>query len=56
MAAQLQWASSCQDDHPILFEEEGRAGHGVGKPLLKQADEGADVLAFLAWQLEAERD
>ena len=34
-----------------LFHEEGRAGHGVGKPLLKQADEGADVLAFLAWQL-----
>ncbi len=56
MAAQLQWASTCQDDHPILFQEEGRAGHGVGKPLLKQADEGADVLAFLAWQLGAERD
>ena len=56
MAAQLQWASACQDDRPILFQEEGRAGHGVGKPLLKQADEGADVLAFLAWQLGAERD
>jgi prolyl oligopeptidase len=51
MAAQLQWASSCQDEHPILFHEEGRAGHGVGKPLHKQADEGADVLAFLSWQL-----
>ena len=54
MAAQLQWASPCQDERPILFQEEGRAGHGVGKPLHKQADEGADVLAFLAWQLEAE--
>jgi prolyl oligopeptidase len=53
MAAQLQWASSCEDDRPILFHQEGRAGHGVGKPLHKQADEGADVLAFLGWQLGA---
>ena len=51
MAAQLQWAPSCQDERPILFRQEGRAGHGVGKPLHKQADEAADVLAFLAWQL-----
>lgn len=51
MAAQLQWASACQDERPILFHQEGRAGHGVGKPLHKQADEAADVLAFLAWRL-----
>ena len=50
-AAQLQWATSCGDAQPVLFHEEGRAGHGVGKPLGKQADEAADVLAFLAWQL-----
>lgn len=52
MAARLQAASACQDERPILFHQEGRAGHGVGKPLLKQADEAADVLAFLAWRLE----
>jgi prolyl oligopeptidase len=51
LAAQLQWASAGQDERPILFHEEGRAGHGVGKPLHKQADEAADVLAFLADQV-----
>ncbi len=51
MAAALQWATSCGDDHPILLRQEDRAGHGAGKPLDKQADELADVLAFLWWQL-----
>jgi prolyl oligopeptidase len=51
MAAQLQRSSSCQDERPILFHQEGRAGHGVGKPVGKRADEQADVLAFLSWQL-----
>jgi hypothetical protein len=52
MAAALQWATSCGDDHPICCAR-GPAGHGVGKPLLKQADELADVLTFLSWQLGA---
>jgi prolyl oligopeptidase len=47
----LQWASSCQDVRPVLYHQEGRAGHGVGKPVGKRAAEQADVLAFLAWQL-----
>ncbi len=51
MAAALQSATSCGDRHPILLRQEDRAGHGVGKPLLKQADELADVLAFFSWQL-----
>ncbi len=51
MAALLQWASSAQADRPILFHQEGRAGHGAGKPVSKRADEVADVLAFFAWQL-----
>jgi prolyl oligopeptidase len=51
MTAALQWASACQGDRPILFRQEGRAGHGVGKPLRKQADELADVFAFLDWAL-----
>jgi prolyl oligopeptidase len=51
MAAALQWASSCADAQPILLRQEGRAGHGVGKPLAKQADELADVFSFFTWQL-----
>jgi prolyl oligopeptidase len=51
MAAALQHASTCQAEHPILLRIEERAGHGQGKPVHKQADELADVLAFLAWQL-----
>ncbi len=52
MAALVQAASSCQDDRPILLFQEGRAGHGVGKPVAKRADELADGLTFLAWQLD----
>jgi prolyl oligopeptidase len=51
MAAMLQWAQGCADERPILLHQEGRAGHGVGKPVGKRADEGADVLSFIAWQL-----
>jgi prolyl oligopeptidase len=51
MAAALQWASSCHDQRPVLLRQEGRAGHGAGKPLEKQADELADVLTFFSWQL-----
>ena len=51
MAGMLQWASSCREQRPVLFHQEGRAGHGVGKPVGKRAAEQADVLAFLSWQL-----
>ncbi len=51
MAAQLQCAAVGQEQRPILLHQEGRAGHGVGKPVGKRADEQADVLAFLSWQL-----
>lgn len=47
-AARLQAATACGDARPILLRVEARAGHGVGKPVGKQADEAADVLAFLA--------
>ncbi len=50
MAALLQSAST--SDRPILLRIEFQAGHGVGKPIPKQADEYADILAFLADQLE----
>jgi prolyl oligopeptidase len=51
MAALLQAASACQDGRPILLLQEGRAGHGVGKPVSKRVDELADGLTFLAWQV-----
>jgi prolyl oligopeptidase len=46
-AARAQAATSCPERAPILLRVESRAGHGVGKPVGKQADEAADVLAFL---------
>jgi prolyl oligopeptidase len=51
MAALLQHASVGQDERPILLYQEGRAGHGVGKPVAKRADELADGLTYLAWQV-----
>jgi prolyl oligopeptidase len=50
MAAQLQWAAT-GSPQPVLLHQEGRAGHGVGKPVGKRAAEQADVLAFFSWQL-----
>ncbi len=49
--AALAWATSCGDDRPVLVRVESRAGHGQGKPASKQADEAADVHAFLRWQI-----
>jgi prolyl oligopeptidase len=46
-AARLQEATSCADRNPILVRIEPRAGHGQGKPASRQADEAADVLAFV---------
>ena len=46
-AARVQEATSCGDANPVLLRVESKAGHGVGKPASKQADEAADVLAFL---------
>ena len=50
-AARLQAATATPDERPVLVRIETRAGHGVGKPAWKQADEGADVWAFVFWQL-----
>ncbi|NNE12200.1 MAG: S9 family peptidase, partial [Ilumatobacter sp.] len=51
MAARLQAAAADQGERPVLLHQEGRAGHGQGKPVGKRADEQADVLTFLSWQL-----
>jgi prolyl oligopeptidase len=55
-AAALQWATACPDDRPVLVRVESRAGHGQGKPTSKQAEEAADVHAFLRWQLAMSHD
>ena len=55
MAAMLQAAAADQDERPVLLHQEGRAGHGVGKPVGKRAAEQADVLAFFSWQLGVSR-
>jgi prolyl oligopeptidase len=52
LAARLQAATSCGDEHAILVRIEARAGHGQGKPAGRQAEEAADVLTFLRWQLD----
>jgi prolyl oligopeptidase len=54
MAALLTAASDSQHERPILLHQEGRAGHGVGKPASMRVIEYADALAFLAWQLGVE--
>jgi prolyl oligopeptidase len=54
MAALLQHAAADQDERPVLLHQEGRAGHGVGKPVGKRAAEQADVLGFFSWQLGLE--
>jgi prolyl oligopeptidase len=51
MAAMLQWAAADQDERPVLLHQQGRAGHGVGKPVGKRAAEQADMLTFFSWQL-----
>jgi prolyl oligopeptidase len=48
-AAALQAAQAA--DAPVLARIETRAGHGAGKPIAKQIEERADVLAFLAQTL-----
>jgi len=50
-AARVQAATATPEERPILVRIETRAGHGVGKPAWKQADEAADTWAFLLWQL-----
>ncbi len=53
MTARLQ-AATDGSDRPILLQQEGRAGHGVGKPASRRAAEQADVLTFFSWQLGIE--
>jgi prolyl oligopeptidase len=38
-------------ERPILLRIEPKAGHGAGKPVSKQVEEGVDIYSFLFWQL-----
>ncbi len=49
MAAALQHATG--SSRPVLLRSESKAGHGVGKPITKIADEFADIYSFVLWQL-----
>ncbi len=53
MAALMQAEAKNGSSHerPILLRIETKAGHGAGKPVTKQIEEGTDVYSFLFWQL-----
>ena len=53
-AAMLTWASSSQEDRPVLLRQSGRSGHGQGKPANMRVRDDADVLSFFCWQLGVE--
>ncbi len=48
-AAELQHVQACAS--PTLIRVDTSAGHGAGKPVSKQIDERADVVAFLTHHL-----
>lgn len=51
MTALLQAEAANGPDRPILLRVDARAGHGVGKPITKLADDAVDMWSFLFWQL-----
>ena len=48
---QAQAANGKSRERPILLRIESKAGHGAGKPITKQIEEGVDIYSFLFWQL-----
>ncbi len=48
---QAEAANGQSRERPILLRIETKAGHGVGKPISKQIEEGVDIYSFLFWQL-----
>ena len=51
MAALLQAEAANGQERPILLRVDAKAGHGVGKPIMKLVDDAVDVWSFLFWQL-----
>jgi prolyl oligopeptidase len=48
---QAEAANGQSRERPILLRIETKAGHGAGKPITKQIEEGTDIYSFLFWQL-----
>ena len=48
---QAEAANGQSRERPILLRIESKAGHGAGKPIAKQIEEGVDIYSFLFWQL-----
>jgi prolyl oligopeptidase len=48
---QAEAKNGSSQERPILLRIETKAGHGAGKPVRKQIEEGTDVYSFLFWQL-----
>jgi prolyl oligopeptidase len=48
---QAEAANGQSRERPILLRIETKAGHGAGKPLAKQIEEGVDIYSYLFWQL-----
>ena len=48
---QAEAANGQSRERPILLRIETKAGHGTGKPITKQIEEGTDIYSFLFWQL-----
>ncbi len=51
---QAEAANGQSRERPILLRIEPKAGHGAGKPITKQIEEGTDIYSFLFWQLGRE--
>lgn len=51
MAALLQAVAPDQEERPILLRTEHEAGHGIGRPVWKVAEELTDTWSFLAREL-----
>src|SRR2546425_3940890 len=51
---QAEAANGQNRERPILLRIELKAGHGAGKPITKQIEEGTDMYSFLFWQLGRE--
>ena len=51
MAALLQAEAANGPEQPILLRVDAKAGHGVGKPIMKLVEDAVDVWSFLFWQL-----
>ena len=50
--AAIQWATS-SEDRPVLLRVERNAGHSGSDMAAQKVAKWADVLAYLAWQLDS---